>query len=145
MRRGGELERGDTMSGKTANEAKLSIRIDAELKERFDEALDELGTDFTNAVRMLASQIARSGTLPFDAAPTAFKACRTSKVVSVRLKDATSARTRAVFDGIGIGIPTAVRMPALRTAEDRAPALQAERIELLQCGKGRRLSISTTY
>jgi addiction module RelB/DinJ family antitoxin len=44
----------------------LTIRIDAELKRRFVEVLDELGLDAPTAVRMLATQTVRTKTLPLS-------------------------------------------------------------------------------
>ena len=44
----------------------VSFRMDAELKRKTDETLDEMGLTMSSAFTALAKAIVRTGTLPFD-------------------------------------------------------------------------------
>lgn len=93
----------------SAKMRKLSVRIDADLKAAFEDALRGIGVDPTCAMRSFAFQIVLEGGIPSGPADAGFEAGGKTAVTSVKISQAV--RLLALQTTALGGMPFAAGIP----------------------------------
>ena len=81
---------------------KVSVRIDAGLKDEFERVLDGIGLDPTNAMRCFAFQVARKGELPFAPSSIEFEMSGKTVVTSFKVAEEAANDAEDVLHGLGM-------------------------------------------
>ena len=79
-----------TKSKREEEYAGTTFRMERELKQKFNETLDEMGLNITSAFTLFAKAVVRSGKIPFDVMVDPFYRAENTDEIKRRLADIES-------------------------------------------------------